>query len=213
MDASSSASIIFEHHELARARERAPLYNLRGYPGLFSSGLVLPWTGFGRTARGAKRERHTSRELALWRLYSQGRTHRAAQRRRAFQALSQADVYHSRDLHQDWIFPGSRSSKERPARMGTGSLIDGQRVPAAKAQNIIQNSLTSLGDAAVKFEPRYDRCRDRLRHCRERQRCSQYCQIGNSSVSPGCRGVPSSSRTPTGDPRRTLIHRCTPVWS
>jgi hypothetical protein len=52
---------------------------------------------------------------------------------------------------------------------GDGASGFGKRLGSIHAQNIIQNSLTSLGNAAVKFEPRYDRCRcvggwPRMRH-------------------------------------------------
>jgi hypothetical protein len=43
---------------------------------------------------------------------------------------------------------------------GDGASGFGKRLGSLQAGNIIQNSLTSLGNAAVGFEPRYDRC-----HC------------------------------------------------
>jgi hypothetical protein len=50
-------------------------------------------------------------------------------------------------------------AKNDPPEWGQGASGFGKRLGSLQAQNIIQNSLTSLGDAAVKFEPRYDRCR------------------------------------------------------
>jgi hypothetical protein len=52
---------------------------------------------------------------------------------------------------------------------GDGASGFAKRLGTLYAQNVIQNSLTSLGNAAVKFEPRYDRCRcvgawPRIRH-------------------------------------------------
>jgi hypothetical protein len=52
---------------------------------------------------------------------------------------------------------------------GDGASGFGKRLGSLHAGNIIQNSLTSLGNAAVGFEPRYDRCRcdgtwPRIRH-------------------------------------------------
>ncbi len=52
---------------------------------------------------------------------------------------------------------------------GDGVSGFGKRVGSLQAGNIIQNSLTALGNAAVGFEPRYDRCRcegawPRIRH-------------------------------------------------
>jgi hypothetical protein len=52
---------------------------------------------------------------------------------------------------------------------GDGASGFGKRLGSIHARNIIQNSLTSLGNAAVGFEPRYDRCRcdgafPRIRH-------------------------------------------------
>ena len=52
---------------------------------------------------------------------------------------------------------------------GDGASGFGKRLGSLHARNIIQNSLTSLGNAAVGFEPRYDRCRcegawPRIRH-------------------------------------------------
>jgi len=42
---------------------------------------------------------------------------------------------------------------------GGGLSGFGKRVGSLQAGNVIQNSLTALGNAAVGFEPRYDRCR------------------------------------------------------
>jgi hypothetical protein len=52
---------------------------------------------------------------------------------------------------------------------GDGASGFAKRVGSLQAGNIIQNSLTALGNAAVGFEPRYDRCRSegtwpRIRH-------------------------------------------------
>ena len=52
---------------------------------------------------------------------------------------------------------------------GDGISGFGKRLGSLHAGNIIQNSLTALGNAAVGFEPRYDRCRcagawPRIRH-------------------------------------------------
>src|SRR5580700_11973603 len=52
---------------------------------------------------------------------------------------------------------------------GDGASGFGKRLGSLHARNIIQNSLASLGNAAVGFEPRYDRCRcegawPRIRH-------------------------------------------------
>jgi hypothetical protein len=52
---------------------------------------------------------------------------------------------------------------------GDGISGYGKRLGSLHAGNIIQNSLTALGNAAVGFEPRYDRCRcdgswPRIRH-------------------------------------------------
>lgn len=56
-----------------------------------------------------------------------------------------------------------------PPGWGDGASGFGKRLGSIQTQNIIQNSLTSLGDAVVRVEPRYDRCRcdgawPRLRH-------------------------------------------------
>jgi hypothetical protein len=50
--------------------------------------------------------------------------------------------------------------KETEPEWGDGASGFGKRVGSLQAGNIIQNSLTALGNAAVGFEPRYDRC-----HC------------------------------------------------
>jgi hypothetical protein len=52
---------------------------------------------------------------------------------------------------------------------GDGISGYGKRLGSLHAGNVIQNSLTALGNAAVGFEPRYDRCRcdgtwPRIRH-------------------------------------------------
>ena len=59
--------------------------------------------------------------------------------------------------------------KETEPEWGDGISGFGKRVGSLQAGNIIQNSLTALGNAAVGFEPRYDRCRcagawPRIRH-------------------------------------------------
>ena len=59
--------------------------------------------------------------------------------------------------------------KETEPDWGDGASGFGKRLGSLHARNIIQNSLTSLGNAAVGFEPRYDRCRcdgtwPRIRH-------------------------------------------------
>ena len=59
--------------------------------------------------------------------------------------------------------------KETQPDWGDGASGFAKRVGSLQAGNIIQNSLTSLGDAALGFEPRYDRCRcdgawPRIRH-------------------------------------------------
>jgi len=59
--------------------------------------------------------------------------------------------------------------KETEPEWGDGASGFGKRVGSLQAGNIIQNSLTALGNAAVGFEPRYDRCRcdgawPRIRH-------------------------------------------------
>ena len=59
--------------------------------------------------------------------------------------------------------------KETQPDWGDGISGFAKRVGSLQAGNIIQNSLTALGNAAVGFEPRYDRCRcegawPRIRH-------------------------------------------------
>ena len=59
--------------------------------------------------------------------------------------------------------------KETEPAWGDGASGFGKRVASIQAGNVIQNSLTALGNAAVGFEPRYDRCRcegawPRIRH-------------------------------------------------
>ena len=59
--------------------------------------------------------------------------------------------------------------KETEPDWGDGASGFGKRVGSLHAGNVIQNSLTALGNAAVGFEPRYDRCRcegawPRIRH-------------------------------------------------
>lgn len=58
---------------------------------------------------------------------------------------------------------------DAPPGWGRGASGFIKRLGSLETQNIIQNSLTFLGDAVVKVEPRYDRCRcdgawPRLRH-------------------------------------------------
>ena len=59
--------------------------------------------------------------------------------------------------------------KETEPEWGDGISGFAKRVGSLQAGNIIQNSLTALGNAAAGFEPRYDRCRctgawPRIRH-------------------------------------------------
>ena len=58
---------------------------------------------------------------------------------------------------------------ETEADWGDGASGFAKRLGSLHAGNVIQNSLTSLGNAALGFEPRYDRCRcegawPRIRH-------------------------------------------------
>jgi hypothetical protein len=60
-------------------------------------------------------------------------------------------------------------AKETEPDWGDGASGFAKRVGSIQAGNVIQNSLTALGNAAVGFEPRYDRCRcvgawPRIRH-------------------------------------------------
>jgi hypothetical protein len=60
-------------------------------------------------------------------------------------------------------------AKETEPDWGDGASGFAKRLGSLHAGNIIQNSLTALGNAAVGFEPRYDRCRcdgawPRIRH-------------------------------------------------
>jgi hypothetical protein len=59
--------------------------------------------------------------------------------------------------------------KEDEPDWGDGASGFAKRLGSLHAGNVIQNSLTALGNAAVGFEPRYDRCRcegawPRIRH-------------------------------------------------
>ena len=67
------------------------------------------------------------------------------------------------------LFSIHDQAKETEPAWGDGISGYGKRLGSLHAGNIIQNSLTSLGNAAVGFEPRYDRCRcqgawPRIRH-------------------------------------------------
>ncbi len=67
------------------------------------------------------------------------------------------------------IFSIHDQVEETEPDWGDGISGYGKRLGSLQAGNIIQNSLTSLGNAAVGFEPRYDRCRcegawPRIRH-------------------------------------------------
>lgn len=58
---------------------------------------------------------------------------------------------------------------DAPPGWGRGVSGFGKRLGSIESQNMIQSSITSLGDALVKVEPRYDRCLcegawPRLRH-------------------------------------------------
>jgi hypothetical protein len=60
-------------------------------------------------------------------------------------------------------------AKEVQPDWGDGASGFAKRLGSLHAGNVIQNSLTALGNAAVGFEPRYDRCRcegawPRMRH-------------------------------------------------
>jgi hypothetical protein len=67
------------------------------------------------------------------------------------------------------FFSINDQAKETEPDWGDGVSGFAKRVGSIHAGNVIQNSLTSLGNAAVGFEPRYDRCRcegawPRVRH-------------------------------------------------
>jgi hypothetical protein len=67
------------------------------------------------------------------------------------------------------IFALHDQIKEVEPDWGDGASGFAKRLGSLHAGNVIQNSLTALGNAAVGFEPRYDRCRcegawPRMRH-------------------------------------------------
>ena len=67
------------------------------------------------------------------------------------------------------LFAIHDQAEETQPEWGDGISGFAKRVGSLQAGNIIQNSLTALGNAAVGFEPRYDRCRcegawPRVRH-------------------------------------------------
>ncbi len=67
------------------------------------------------------------------------------------------------------LFAIHDQAKETEPEWGDGFSGFAKRAGSLHAGNVIQNSLTSLGNAAVGFEPRYDRCRceggwPRIRH-------------------------------------------------
>jgi hypothetical protein len=57
------------------------------------------------------------------------------------------------------LFTMSDQIKNIPPEWGKTAEGFGKRLGTREAQFVIQNSLTALGDAAVGWEPRYDRCR------------------------------------------------------
>ena len=57
------------------------------------------------------------------------------------------------------LFAIHDQAKETEPEWGDGFSGFAKRAGSLHAGNVIQNSLTSLGNAAVGFEPRYDRCR------------------------------------------------------
>ena len=63
-----------------------------------------------------------------------------------------------RHLHQDGVLCRVRHLQEFAAGMGTIGGGIGRRFGSFYAQYLIQNSFTSMGDALVEWEPRYDRC-------------------------------------------------------
>ena len=90
--------------------------------------------------------------------------------RGAFQAVSSADLYNSRNLREDRTLRNPRPGQGNRTGVGRWRFRFCQTpVASLQAGNVIQNSLTALGNAAVGFEPRYDRCRcegawPRIRH-------------------------------------------------
>ena len=72
-------------------------------------------------------------------------------------------------LRQTYITPGiyiktgffviHDQAVNAPPGWGDGASGFGKRLGSIQTQSIIQNSLTSVGDAVVRVEPRYDRCR------------------------------------------------------
>jgi hypothetical protein len=63
---------------------------------------------------------------------------------------------------------GAQASNS-PSEWGDGISGFGRRLASQHGQSIIQNSLSAAGNAALKYEPRYDRCRceggwPRVRH-------------------------------------------------
>ena len=57
------------------------------------------------------------------------------------------------------IFSAADQANNSPPAWGQGWDAYAQRVGSRQAQFVIQNSLSALGNAALGYEPRYDRCR------------------------------------------------------
>ena len=63
-------------------------------------------------------QQHSPCELDLWCIHPQRCAHCAAHRRGAFQALSSADLYNSRNLREDRILRNPRSGPGNPTGLG-----------------------------------------------------------------------------------------------
>jgi hypothetical protein len=137
----------------------------RGTVGISHDRAVLRFCGYIRRPKRAARksgaqEKHSNqRQLVLRLLRSQGSS-------TGLLSGNQRLKLYLRQTYTTWgiyikstLFPLRDQRHDTYPEWGDGFAGFGKRLGTRQAQFIIQNSVTSLGDGLLGWEPRYDRCR------------------------------------------------------
>jgi hypothetical protein len=134
----------------------AMLFSLCG----IHSSLQCPGRFEFRVNRISDGTRSVGRELALRGVHSERCTYRGARWQRTLSVVYSTEFYNSRHLcFKTGFFAVHDQVRNSPPEWEDGFEGFAKRVGTRQTQFLLQNSFTSLGNAMVGWEPRYDRCK------------------------------------------------------
>ena len=133
----------------------AMLFDLCGvHPSLWCPGQYE--SRVDRTSDGTK---SAGRKLALRGLHPKECTYRGAQWQRTLSAVYTTEFHNSWNLYKTGFFTIHDQVRDSPPEWGDGFEGFAKRAGTRQTQFLLQNSFTSLGNAMVGWERRYDRCK------------------------------------------------------